>query len=116
MESSEGQTRGSLGKRDNSKIKKSKIIEVKRVIKEWEIQDEEKETTKSEEEAKKLVPKHFHKQIKVFGKKASERILTKKIQDHVIELKKEFIPRKEKVYPLSREKREKVREFIQEQT
>ena len=37
MESSEGQTRGSLGKRDNSKLKKSKIIEVKRVIKEWEI-------------------------------------------------------------------------------
>jgi len=28
-------------------------------------------------------------------------------------MKERFVPRKEKVYPLSREKREKVREFIQ---
>jgi len=33
----------------------------------------------------------------------------------VIEVKKEFILRKGKVYPLSREEREKVREFIREQ-
>ena len=37
-------------------------MEVKRVAKEWEIWDEEKE-------AKKLVPEQFHKWIKVFGKK-----------------------------------------------
>jgi len=30
----------------------------------------------------------------------------KKLWNHVIEMKKEFIPRKEKVYPLSREERE----------
>jgi len=40
---------------------------------------------------------------------------TKKIWDHVIELKEEFAPRKGKVYPLLREEREEVREFIQEQ-
>jgi len=33
----------------------------------------------------------------------------------VIELKEWFVPRKGKVYPLSREKREEVREFIKEQ-
>ena len=30
-------------------------------------------------------------------------------------MKKRFMPRKEKVYPLSREKREEVREFVKEQ-
>jgi len=40
---------------------------------------------------------------------------TRKIWDHTIELKKGFISRKGKVYPLSREEREEVREFIQKQ-
>jgi len=40
---------------------------------------------------------------------------TWKIWDHVIDMKESFVPRKEKVYPLSREEREEVREFIQEQ-
>ena len=37
---------------------------------------------------------------------------TRKIWDHVIELKEGFAPRKGKVYLLSREEREEVREFI----
>jgi len=41
-----------------------------------------------------------------------ERILTKKIWDYVIELKEGFVLKKGKVYPLSREEREEVREFI----
>jgi len=45
-------------------------------------------------EMKKLVPEKFHKWIKVFGKKANKRMPTKKIWDHVIELKKGFVPRK----------------------
>ena len=40
---------------------------------------------------------------------------TRKVWDHVIEVKEEFVPRKGKVYPLSRKKREEVREFIKEQ-
>jgi len=40
---------------------------------------------------------------------------TKKVWDHAIELKERFVPKKGKVYPLSREEREEVREFIQEQ-
>ena len=35
--------------------------------------------------------------------------------DHAIEMKEKFVPRKRKVYPLSREEREEVREFIKEQ-
>ena len=49
-------------------------MEVKKVAKKWEIWNEEEETAKSEEEAKKLVSQRFHKQIYVFGKKASERM------------------------------------------
>ena len=51
----------------------------------------------------------------MFGKKQSERMLTRKLWDHVIDVKEEFVPRKEKVYPLSREVREEVREFVKEQ-
>jgi len=40
---------------------------------------------------------------------------TWKIWDHAIDMKKGFVPKKRKVYPLSREEREEVREFIQEQ-
>ena len=78
---------------------------------------EEEETNKrrSEEEVKKLVPEWFHKQIKVFGKKTSKRMPTRKAWDHMIDLKKGFTPRKEKVYSLSREEKEEIREFIQKQ-
>jgi len=40
---------------------------------------------------------------------------TRKVWDHAIETKEGFVPRKGKVYPLSREEREEVREFVQEQ-
>jgi len=34
--------------------------------------------------------------------------------DHVIELKNEFIPRKEKIYLLSKKEKGKEREFVRE--
>ena len=40
---------------------------------------------------------------------------TKKIQDYVIELKEEFVPKKGKVYLLSREEKGEVHKFINEQ-
>jgi len=73
------------------------------------------EVARSEAEAKKLVPEKFHRWIKVFGKKQSERMLTRKVWDHAIDVKEGFIPQKGKVYPLSREEREEVREFVKEQ-
>jgi len=51
----------------------------------------------------------------VFGKKQSERMLMRKVWDHAIDVKEGFIPKKGKVYPLSREEREEVRKFIEEQ-
>jgi len=51
--------------------------------------------------------------------KASERMPIKKLWDHVIEVKEEFVQRNKKVYLLLREERgeekEKVCKFIEEQ-
>ena len=55
------------------------MVEVKRVAEEWEIWNEKEEAARSEEEAKKLVPEKFHKWIKIFGKKQSERMSRRKI-------------------------------------
>ena len=41
---------------------------------------------------------------------------TRKVWNYTIDLKKEFVRRKEKVYFLFREERKEVRGFIQEQT
>ena len=62
-----------------------------------------------------MVPERFHKWIKVFGKKQLERMPTRKLWDHAIDVKERIVLRKGKVYPLSREEREKVREFVKEQ-
>ena len=51
----------------------------------------------------------------MFGKKQSERMPTRKLWDYAIEMKKGFVPQKGKVYPLSREEREEIREFVKEQ-
>ena len=62
-----------------------------------------------------MVLEKFHQWIKVFGKKQLEKMPTRKVWDHVIELKEGFMLRKGKVYLLLREEREKMREFIREQ-
>jgi len=102
-------------KERKKKQKKGKTVEVRKVAEEWEIWEEEEKAAKSEAEAKKLVPEKFHKWIKVFGKKQLERMPTRKLWDHAIDVRKGFMPRKEKVYPLSREEKEEVREFVKEQ-
>ena len=59
--------------------KKGKTMEVKKIAEEWEIWNEEEEVAKSEVEAKKLVPEKFHRWIKVFRKKQSERMPMRKL-------------------------------------
>jgi len=70
---------------------------------------------KDEEVLRKLVPKKFWKWRKVFEKKESERMLVQKVWDHVIKLKEGFVPKKRKVYSLSREEREEVQAFVEDQ-
>jgi len=73
------------------------------------------ERGEDEEVLKKLVPKRFWRWKKVFGKKESERMLVRKAWDHAIELKEGFTPKKGKVYSLSREEREEVQAFVDDQ-
>jgi len=73
------------------------------------------EKDEDEEVLKRLVPQKFWKWKKVFGKRESERMLARKVWDHAIELKEGFMPRKGKVYLLSREKREEVQTFVEDQ-
>ena len=51
----------------------------------------------------------------MFGKKESERMPVQKTWDHAIELKEGFVPKKGKVYSLSREEREEVQTFVEDQ-
>jgi len=51
----------------------------------------------------------------VFRKVESERMSTGKIWDHAIDLKKTFKPQKGKIYPLSKNKREEVQNFVEDQ-
>ena len=62
-----------------------------------------------------MVPRQFHKYLKMFEKKESERMLTRKAWDHAIDLREEFMLKKGKIYPLSRIEREKVQEFVKDQ-
>jgi len=73
------------------------------------------ERDKDKETLKKMVPKRFWRWGKVFGKKKSERMPVQKTWDHAIELKKGFTPKKGKVYSLSREEREEVQAFVEDQ-
>ena len=102
-------------KEKKKKQRREKMIEVKKVAKEWEIWKEEEEAARSKMEAKKLVLEKFHKWIKVFRRKQSKRIPIRKVWDYAIEVKEGFVPRKGKVYLLSREEKEEMREFIKEQ-
>jgi len=51
----------------------------------------------------------------VFGKIESERMLTKKVWDHTIDLKEIFKPKKKRIYPLSKNEREEIQNFIEDQ-
>ena len=73
------------------------------------------ERNKDEKVLKKLMPKRFWKWKKVFEKKKSERMSVQKAWDHAIELKEGFTPKKGKVYSLSREEKEEVQVFIENQ-
>jgi len=61
-----------------------------------------------------MVPKRFHRWLKVFGKIELERMPVRKVWDHAVDLNKNFKASKAKVYSLSRNKREEVQKFVEE--
>ena len=81
--------------------------------KEKEVRKTKKDRDK--EVLRKLMPRRFWKWKKVFGKRESERMPVQKTWDYAIELKEGFMPKKGKVYSLSREEREEVQKFVEDQ-
>ena len=97
-------------KRGRPTIEEEKMI--KRILTEKEKEEEDKIEIRVMEE---MVLKRFHKYLKVFEKKDSERMPTRKTWDHAIDLKEGFVLKKGKIYPLSRVEREEVQEFVKDQ-
>ena len=85
---------------------------IERIRKEKENEEENLIELRAIEE---MVPQRFHKYLKVFEKKDSERMPTRKAWDHAIDLREGFVPKKGKIYPLSRVEREEVQEFVKDQ-
>ena len=67
------------------------------------------------EKVRKIVPQKFHKWLKVFEKAESERIPVRKPWDHAINLRKDFVSKKRRIYLMLRKEKEKVREFMKKQ-
>jgi len=67
------------------------------------------------EKVKKIVPRKFHKWLKVFGKVELKRMPMRKLWDHAINLKEDFVPKKGRTYLISRQEKKKVQEFVEEQ-
>src|SRR6266540_2053589 len=61
-----------------------------------------------------LVPQELHEYLTVFSEEAASRFPERKPWDHKILLKKDFKPRKGKIYDLSPEEDILLQEFIQE--
>ena len=94
------------------KGKRVATLEEEKIIR-WAINDKkdwgrEEEIEEDHRKIEELVPRKFLKWRKVFGKVESERIPTRKVWDHAINLKEIFKPQKERIYLLSKNKREEV--------
>ena len=91
-------------------IEEVRIIE--RIMEEKEEEEEDLIELRMTDE---MVPRWFHKYLKIFEKKDSERMPMRKTWDHAIDLREGFIPKKGKIYPLSRVEREEVQKFVKDQ-
>jgi len=61
------------------------------------------------------IPREYHRWIKTFDKKASDRFPSSKLWDHKIDLKPGFKPRKAKSYNLTQQEDLELQKFIEEQ-
>jgi len=98
---------------------KKEIREDKKKIVRWAVDEKEdwgrvEEMEADHRKVEEIVPKRFHKWLKVFGKVESERIPVRKTWDHAIDLNDEFKASKARVYPLSRNEKEEVQKFVDE--
>ena len=103
-------------KQEEKRERRKPMIEEEKIIARIvEEKENEKENLIELRATEEMVPRRFHKYLKVFEKKDSERMPTRKTWDHAIDLREGFIPKKGKIYPLSRVEREEVQEFVKDQ-
>ena len=87
-----------------------RIVEEKK-----EERDEEEEDLIELRMVEEMIPRQFYKYLKVFEEKESERMPTRKTWNHAIDLREGFVPKKGKIYLLSRVEREEVQKFVKDQ-
>ena len=113
------QTKPGWKKQEEREEKKEKrrpaIEEVKMIERIMEGKENEEEDLIELRATDEMVPQRFHKYLKVFEKKDSERMPTRKAWDYTIDLRKGFVPKKGKIYLLSRVEKEEVQEFVKDQ-
>jgi len=108
--------------KEEKRIKKRKrvaTLEEEKIMR-WAVDNKEdwkreKEVAADHRKIKEIVPQKFLKWKKIFGKVESERMLTRKVWDHTIDLKEIFKPKKERIYLLFKNKKEEVQNFIEDQ-
>jgi len=98
--------------RKREKVKRIAIEKEKKIVC-WMINNKEdwgreEEIEENHRKIEEMVSKKFLKWRKVFGKVESERMPKRKIWDHAIDLKETFKLQKGRIYPLSKNEREKV--------
>jgi len=101
-------------RKGKKEIQGNKIERIRWIVDEKKDWRREKEIELDHRKVEAMVPQKFHKWLKVFGKVESERMPTRKIWDHMIDLKEEFKTSKARVYPLSRNERKEVQQFVQD--
>ena len=79
-------------------------------------EQERSEVPKPDPRPEDLVPKAYHKHLKVFLKKESERMPLHKLWDHAIDMKDTFVPKKGRLIPLSPQEQKEISDFIDDQT
>ena len=101
--------------KEEKRIKKRKrvaTLEEKKIMR-WAVDNKEdwkreKEVAADHRKIKEIVPQKFLKWKKIFGKVESERMPTRKVWDHTIDLKEIFKPKKGRIYLLFKNKKEEV--------
>ena len=68
-----------------------------------------------EKTVEEIVPPAFHAYLDVFRKEPSERMPTRKLWDHAIDLMLDFVPEKSKIFPLSLDERKEMSSFVRDQ-
>jgi len=107
--------------KEEKRIKKGKrvvTLEEEKIVR-WAVDDKEdwrkeEKVTVNYRKIEEMVLQKFLKWKKVFGKVESERIPTRKVWDHTIDLKETFKPKKGRIYPLSKNKKEEIQNFIED--